>query len=173
MNRSSFDSNKTWEQPSSTWFILLVFLPLAFFSMQFFLETFFPNEVSKGSEARQYLSAVSKAQIVNFFDQNSFVKTWDRLETGLKPETAHFQYSMKVTETAVFTYGIPKSAKFKAAVAAVFVDPNAALDPQKKGTVEQTPFIICEAIAPGIVSLAKPIYDKGKIYCNKGTERVN
>lgn len=169
MNDRSFDSNRSFENPSCALFLVLVLVPLGVLSFQMVVDRFFSSPPNKTSEAKQYVSSMAKAQMAAYLEHNTFAKTWDRLGISLKPETQRYQYSMEVTEKATFNYGVPKSEQFKSAVSAVFVNPVSGIDPLTQEPAQQTLFILCEATTPGIVKPEKPIYQKGKLLCGKGT----
>lgn len=124
------------------------------------------------SEAKQYVSSMSKGQQAHFLEKGAFTNSLDVLKAvgiTIKPETTHYKYSIHATEKAAFHYGLSKRKELKSYVGGVFVVPAKEVDANAAKDEITTTSILCEADDRGTIKPAKPTYQNGKVTCGKGT----
>lgn len=124
------------------------------------------------SEAKLYVSSITKGQQAYFLEKGAFTNSIDALGIGIKPKTANYQYSIRTIEKAALNYGISKHKELKSYIGGVFVVPAKEVDPNAAKDEMTTTSILCEADTPGTIEPAKPIYQNGKVICGKGTTAV-
>jgi hypothetical protein len=126
----------------------------------------------KTSEARQYVSSMSRGQQAYFAEKNAFSSSVDALGIGIKTETTNFKYSIRATKKAAFNYAVAKDNHLKSYVGGVFLVPAKNFEPNAAKEEITTTFILCEADFLGTIKPAEPTYENGKIACGKGTTEV-
>jgi type II secretory pathway pseudopilin PulG len=140
------------------------------------------------SEAKQFVSALNRAQQVYYLDNNRFSRDVPALGIGISQQTNNFTYSTLATSKAVFNYGLARrnyvyrqeqlgplrwekrtANRPKSYLGAVFLAPLPA-----KATPDETTFvaIVCEATVPGIIRPARPTYQAGVLACGNGTKEM-
>ncbi len=124
------------------------------------------------SEAKQYVSSMSKGQQAYFAENNAFSSSFKALEIGLKTETRNFKYSIRATKKAAFSYAVAKKKNLKSYVGGVFVVPAKNFEPNADKEEITTTYILCETDSPGTIKPADPTYENGKDACGKGTTQV-
>jgi len=171
------------------------------------VEVFVPPLVTiaikaKQSEAKQYLGSMNKGQQAYFAENGTFSTFIEALGIAIKTETTNYKYSIRVTKTAAFNYGVPKKPELKSYFGGVFLVPAKELDRNADRDAKTTLTIICKTNGDHdpngdrplfrfkqIDELedrplirfkqtdepdepAEPIYQNGEVICGKGTTAV-
>ncbi|MEG3850974.1 type IV pilin-like G/H family protein [Microcoleus sp. herbarium19] len=130
---------------------------------------------AKQSEGKQYVgSLMNRAQQAYFAENGTFSNSIEALGLGIKTETTNYKYSIRVTKTAAFNYGVSKKYDLKSYFGGVFLVPAKELDRNAMTTVS----ILCEPEKRLLVRFkptdepAEPIYQNGEVICGKGTTEV-
>ena len=169
------------------------------------VEVFVPPLVTvalkaKQSEAKQYISSMNKGQQAYFAENGTFSTSIEALGLGIKTETTNYKYSIRVTKTAAFNYGVPKKPELKSYFGGVFLVPAQELDRNADRDAKTTLTIICKINGypdpngewllfrfkqiyeledrplirfKQIDEPAEPIYQNGEVICGKGTTEVS
>ncbi len=115
------------------------------------------------AEARNNVGAMNRAQQAYDFEKGGFADSIEKLGIGIKPETTNYSYSIRVTDGAVFHYGITKSPNLKSYAGAVWTESDTAT------SQSTTRAIMCEAKKPAATKPADPVYNNGGYVCGEGT----
>lgn len=127
---------------------------------------------AKQSEAKNNMGAMNRAQQAYFLENEKLTISLADLGIGMKPETENYSYSIRLTDKAVFNYGISRQQKLKSYVGGVFVVPTTHLNPNANPKEMITVAIACESLRPGTTKPAEPIYQKGQLACGEGTRNL-
>jgi hypothetical protein len=110
------------------------------------------------------LSVINSYQEDFFIKNNFFSNSFKDLKMGIyQAEDQWYRYSIRATNRSVFIYLIPKKPDLKSHVGVVL----AVSDADEKLTFLN---IRCKTKSFGIVQLADPLYQAGKLACGEGTE---
>ena len=123
-------------------------------------------------EAKHYVRSMSRGQQVYFTVKNAFSSSVKALGIGIKTETTNFNYSIRATPKAAFSYAVAKEKDLKSYVGGVFVVPAKNFEPNAAQEGITTTYILCEADSLGTIKPAEPTYENGKIACGQGTIEV-
>lgn len=132
-------------------------------------------------EAKQYLRSMNKRQQAYFAETSAFSNSIPALGLGLKTETNHYKYSLRVTQTASFHYAVAKKKTLKNYVGGVFLVPAKKLGPNARRAEMTTLTILCETEKRPFFRVkrtdepdepAEPIYQNGEVICGKGTTQL-
>jgi len=126
---------------------------------------------AKASEAKNNIGAMNRAQQAYYSEYQKFSNSMESLGIGIRPETVNYQYSIRITETAVFNYAIARKGtkNIKSYVGGVFAVPPTNVDP----TGEMTTVVIeCEGTSPGRTQIAEPTLEEGVPICGSGTKEL-
>ena len=127
----------------------------------------------KQSEAKQYVSSMNRGQQAHFAEKSALATSVDALGLGIKTETNNYKYSTRATQTAAFSYALPKK-NLKSYVGGVFLVPA--------GDAITTVTILCQTEKRPFFRVkqkdesdepAQPIYQNGEVICGKGTTELN
>ncbi len=75
-------------------------------------------------EGKNNIGQVNRAQQAYFLEQGKFSDSFADLGIGKRTQTENYDYSMRVTPSAVFNYAIPRKKRMKGYVGAVFLIPG-------------------------------------------------
>ena len=133
---------------------------------------------AKQSEGKQYVGSMNKGQQAYFAENSTFGNSISDLGLGFRTETNAYKYSIRVTQTAAFSYSLPKNQPLKSYFGGVFIIPAKELDRNADRDEVRTVSIICETddrpwfrFKPADEP-AEPIYQNGEVICGKGTTEV-
>jgi serine/threonine protein kinase len=129
---------------------------------------------AKQSEAKNNIGAMNRAQQAYFLEQGKFSDSLADLGIGIKTQTENYDYSIRVTPSAVFNYAIPRKKDIKGYVGAVFPIPG------NEATGEiLTGAIACETQSPDWLSNwsniqrpGEPIVRGNDIKCPSNTREL-
>ncbi|MEG3954915.1 type IV pilin-like G/H family protein [Microcoleus sp. herbarium2] len=124
------------------------------------------------SEAKQYVSSMSRGQQAYIAENNAFSSSVKALGIGIKTETTNFKYSIRATKKAAFNYAIAKKKSLKSYVSGVFLVPAKNFEPNAAKEEITTTSILCVADFPGSIKPAEPTYENGNTACGKGTTQA-
>lgn len=136
---------------------------------------------AKQSEGKQYISSMNKGQQAYFAENSIFSTSIEALGIGIKTETTNYKYSIRVTKTAAFNYGIAKNQQLKSYFGGVFIVPAQELERNADRDERTTVTILCETEKRPFFRVkrkdesdepAEPIYQNGEVVCGKGTTEV-
>jgi serine/threonine protein kinase len=129
----------------------------------------------KQAEARQTVGAMNRAQKAYFLESNEFAASIQELGIGIRTQTQNYQYSIRATPLAVFTYATPREKKIKGYVGAVFLTSG----DKSKGEIV-TVQLLCETNSPSwlqnwfnIQRPAEPIVRGNFVECPPNTKFLN
>jgi serine/threonine protein kinase len=130
---------------------------------------------AKQAEAIQNVGSMTRAQQAYFLESNEFADSIQELGIGIRTQTQNYQYSIRATPLAVFTYATPREKNIKGYVGAVFVTSA------DEATDEiLTVGLMCETKSPGwlpnwfnIPRPAAPIVRGNVIECAPNTQPSN
>ncbi|HBE16329.1 MAG TPA: general secretion pathway protein GspH [Cyanobacteria bacterium UBA11149] len=125
-----------------------------------------------GSEAKQYIGAMNRAQQAYFLENNAFTNNIEKLGLGIKTETENYSYSTHATDKAAFNYGISRQVALRSWVGGVFTVPATDANPNVVKGEMTTLAILCEANSPGTNKPAAPTYQNGVLACGEGTTQL-
>jgi type IV pilus assembly protein PilA len=156
--------------------ITFIYFPVGIALTTLALALFLPSSSgcanqAKQSEAKQYLSAINRAQQAYFAEIGTFSKSMNALGLGLKTQTTNYNYSISATKNAVFSYGGSRNEtkNLHSYVAAVFLVPNNHVVSKAAKNEVTTVSILCEVNFPRNTQPANPILQKGVPVCGSGT----
>jgi type IV pilus assembly protein PilA len=118
------------------------------------------------SEAKTYIGAIGRGQQAYFFENNKFTDSLDKLQIGIHSQTTNYNYSLKATKSAAYSYGIARNQDFTSAVGGVFTITT------KENPEMTTITILCINDKPGIITPPLPILKNGLPNCGAGTTQV-
>ncbi|PSB50583.1 general secretion pathway protein GspH [filamentous cyanobacterium Phorm 6] len=137
---------------------------------------------AKQSEGKQYVgSLMNRAQQAYFAEKGTFSTSIEALGLGIKKETTNYKYSIRVTKTAAFNYGVSKKYDLKSYFGGVFIVAAKELDPNARRDEMTTVSIFCQTEKRPLFRVkqkdesdepGEPIYQNGKVICGKGTTEV-
>lgn len=96
----------------SRWGFLILGIFIVLFGLLYIPSFVNWNTKHPESEPKFYLRSMARTQKAYFAQNRSFAQSWEQLATvgwSLPAQTEHYRYSVKVTSTAAFGYGIPES----------------------------------------------------------------
>ena len=143
--------------------------------------TFFACHASKSkqSEAKQYVSSMNKGQQAYYAENGALATSVDALGLGIRTETNNYKYSIRVTQTAAFSYSLPKNQSLKSYFGGVFIVPAQELERNADRNAMTTVTILCKTNGDRPLirfkpkdEPAEPIYQNGKVICGKGTTEL-
>src|SRR4028118_176570 len=127
---------------------------------------------AKQSEAKEYLRSINKSQRAYFAEKSVFSNSLKDLEIGLRTETTNYNYSVRATKKAAFSYGISNQKDLKSYIGGVFVVPGKEFAPNAAKHQIRTNSILCQADSPGTITPAELTYKNGRFACGQGTIEV-
>ena len=136
-----------------------------------------PSLVSCGSsakraEAKYKVGAMNRAQEAYYSDNKAFSNSLASLGIGISTQTTNYEYSIRATKTAAFSYGISRKKDIKSYVGGVFLVPATNVDPKADKNEITTEGILCEATSPGNTQPATPILQNSVPTCGSGTKDI-
>jgi serine/threonine protein kinase len=112
---------------------------------------------ARQSEGKNNIGAMNRAQQAYFLDHQKFSDSFADLDIGMITQTENYDYSIRVTPSAVFNYAIPRKKHIKGYVGAVFPIPgNEATDEVL------TKALACESQSPDWLSNSSNIQRPGE-----------
>ncbi len=149
-----------------TW--LAIFLGLGIGGVTLALPSLFGcGNSAKAAEARNNIGAMNRAQQAYFLEYQDFANSLERLGVGIRPKTVNYQYSIRVTPSAVFNYASPHQKNIKGYVGAVFLMPGDAATGEVLTTA-----IECEGTSHDRTQIADPTLEEGVPTCGSGTKEL-
>lgn len=129
---------------------------------------------AKQSEAKQYVGSMNRAQQAYFLEKNKFSHQISALELGIKTQTENYQYSIRSTPSAAFSYGIARKAKknLKSYVGGVFLVPATYLDSSADKNEQTLVSIVCEGKPFSQTPSAEPSLHNGVPTCGDNTTEL-
>jgi prepilin-type N-terminal cleavage/methylation domain-containing protein len=130
---------------------------------------------AKQSEAKQYVGSMNRAQQSYILEKKAFGKSVEDLGLGIKTQTDNYDYSIRTTAKAAFSYGVARkdaSKPLKSYVGAVFVVPSTLVKSKAAKEEMTTVAILCQAISRGTSKPAAPTYQNGKLACGSNTHEL-
>ncbi|MEW6495543.1 MAG: type IV pilin-like G/H family protein, partial [Cyanobacteriota bacterium] len=124
---------------------------------------------SKQAEAKNNIFAMNRAQEGYLLEYEKFTDSFSDLGIGMKSQTENYSYSIRVTDKAVFNYGVSRQKKLKSYVGGVFVVPATNFDPNADRKEMTTVAIACEAVHPGTTKPVEPTLQNGQPACGAST----
>lgn len=118
---------------------------------------------ARESAAKQTLGAINRSQQAIYLEQSAFTLSFDELHLGLSEETEYYTYTLQSTDTATYSFAVPKLETLKPFVGAVFVFNTDSFI---------TESIICIADTPGMNPVLEPEFDGENIICPDGMSFV-
>lgn len=122
---------------------------------------------SLNTDARQYIFSMNIAQQAYYAMHDGFTDSLEKLGGGIKAETPNYNYSIHMTNNAVFHYGISRESGFKSYVGGVFLLGTGDKE------MSATHRILCVANLPGTIQPANPINNNGVLVCGADTTKVS
>ena len=150
--------------------------------VEVFLPTVFLNMAikAKQSEGKQYIGSMNRAQQAYFAENSTFGNSISDLGLGIKTEINNYKYSIRVTQTAAFSYSSPnKNQALKSYFGGVFLVSAQELDRNADRDEVRTVAILCKTEKRPLFRFkpadepAEPIYQNGELICGKGTTDVS
>jgi type IV pilus assembly protein PilA len=138
------------------------------------------------SEARNYVGAMNRAQQAYFLEnKGKFSNSFDNLGLGIKNQTANYNYSIRATNNATYTYATARHEYFsknwfdKKRPVYSFVSAVFAVSPLKNTKSQSTSrsepefkVILCQAKTPSTTVLPPPTYRNGVLVCDSSTTLI-
>jgi lipopolysaccharide assembly outer membrane protein LptD (OstA) len=121
------------------------------------------------SKAKDNVAAMNDSQQTYQSQHKTFADSVVSLGIDVPTQSDTYDYSIQISDRAVFNYGISQQDKLKSYVGGVFSIP--ATDFNLKANPKEiiTMTILCEAESAGDLQLANPTYENGEIACGVGT----
>lgn len=131
---------------------------------------------TRQAEARNNLSAINRSQQSYYSEFKTFTNSLTDLGVGIKPESTHYNYSIRTTKTAAFHYAIAQPGQserpLKSFVGGVFWVPATNLNPKAEKDELLTIAIACETMHPDNTTPNAPILVNGIPTCSSGTQNL-
>lgn len=121
-------------------------------------------------EAKVNVTAMNRAQQAYQLEHKSFSDSVVNLGVGVPTQSDTYDYSIQMSDRAVFNYGISRQDKLKSYVGGVFSIPATDFDVNANPKKIITMTILCEeAESDGDLPISNPTYQNGEIACGVGT----
>lgn len=155
--------------------ITLIYFPVGIILAAIVLPNFLScANKAKQSEAKQYVSSMTRAQQAYLAEKGVFATSLDALGIGLKTQTTNYNYSVIAGKKAAFSYGVSRTVQkeTKSVVGAIFLVPAPLTNANKAADKSTTVTIFCIAKSEGTAQPAEPTNINGKLACGDGTVEV-
>jgi type IV pilus assembly protein PilA len=131
---------------------------------------------ARQAEAKNNLSAINRSQQSYYSEFKTFTNSLTDLGVGIKPESTHYNYSIRTTKTAAFHYAIARQGQserpLKSYVGGVFWVPATNLNPKAEKHQLLTVAIACETLRPDNTKPNAPSLINGIPTCSSGTQNL-
>lgn len=114
------------------------------------------------TEAKLFVESMNKAQQAYYAENGTFTDSVEKLGIGIRVKTPNYNYSIFLSDRAVFNYGISRKPELKSYVGAVFLEGD-------ESSEYYTNKILCVAKVGGPIKPAKPTNKNGVIACGDET----
>lgn len=124
------------------------------------------TEVSNSPNAKQFVSLMNHAQQTYYYaENNSFADAVEKLGLGISARNPQYNYSIRLSNKAVFNYGISRESSLYSYVGGVFL----VGDVDTELSMET---ILCVANLPGTIQPANPTNNNGVLACGANTVEI-
>jgi serine/threonine protein kinase len=131
---------------------------------------------NRQAEGKQNIGALNRAQQAYYLEKNTFTKSVEKLDIGIKTQTEDYNYLIRATPKAVFNYGVARNNNIKSYVGGVFAVPAKEIPNSKPSSSQEeilTLSILCETYSWGGSRPAEPTYKNGQLACGSGTRDLS
>ncbi len=130
---------------------------------------------NRQAEGKQNIEALNRAQQAYYLEKNTFTKSVEKLDIGIKTQTEDYNYLIRATPKAVFNYGVARNNNVKSYVGGVFAVPAKEIPNSNSDYNNEilTLSILCETTSWGWNRPAEPIYKNGELACGSGTRDLS
>jgi hypothetical protein len=117
------------------------------------------------SNAKQSVSSMNRAQQAYYAENGSFTDSLPKLGIGIRAQNPNYNYSMSLSNEAVFNYGISRESDLYSYVGGIFLVRDVNTDISTKT-------IVCVANLPGTIQPANPTNNNGVLACGANTVEI-